>query len=218
MKKYPIYLFDFDYTLANSEEGILTCFHITFQKLGMPDAADDTIRHTIGLPMDRAVAKITGLAAPEDIEAFIEAYRVEADRYMTDGTRFFPQALPTLRALRAQGAKIAIVSNKTGSRVRERFLRDGATDLVDLFIGSEDVKNPKPHPEGIKRALSALGGRPEQALYTGDSETDAQTAKNAGTDFAGITTGTTDAKALSAYPHVLIAASLEKILPCTNTP
>ncbi len=216
MKSYPIYLFDFDYTLANSEKGILKCFHITFQKLGMPDAADDTIRHTIGLPMEEAVSKITGLQKPADIERFIEAYRVEADRYMTEGTHFFPEALPTLRALKEQGAKIAIVSNKTGSRVRERFLRDGAAGLVECFIGSEDVTRPKPHPEGIEKALAALGGAKSDALYIGDSETDAQTAKSAGVAFAAVTTGTTTAEALKAYPHVAILPSIEKILPSAD--
>ena len=41
---YPVYLFDFDYTLANSEKGILICFHRTMEKHGYAPVSDDIIR------------------------------------------------------------------------------------------------------------------------------------------------------------------------------
>lgn len=125
MKDYRLYLFDFDYTLADSEAGILKCFHCALRGTGYPDVADDAIRRTIGLPMADAVQQIIK-GTKEEARAFIEAYRPLADRYMTEGTVFFPRALETLRTLKKRGAGIAIVSNKTGSRIQEKFDRDGA--------------------------------------------------------------------------------------------
>lgn len=55
---YRLYLFDFDYTLVNSEPAIVKCFHITLQKLGYPDVPDERIKKTIGLPMVEAVKRI----------------------------------------------------------------------------------------------------------------------------------------------------------------
>ena len=40
---YRLYLFDFDYTLVNSEPAIVKCFHITLQKLGYTDVPDERI-------------------------------------------------------------------------------------------------------------------------------------------------------------------------------
>ena len=48
---HSIYLFDFDYTLVNSEKGIVGCFHRTLKKYGLPDVPDQRLRRTIGLPM-----------------------------------------------------------------------------------------------------------------------------------------------------------------------
>ena len=58
-------------------------------------------------------------------------------------------------------------------------------------MGGEDVKAPKPSPEGVLFALEHLGSTPEETLYIGDSTVDAETARNAGVDFAGVLNGMT---------------------------
>ena len=87
---YRLYLFDFDYTLVNSEQGILGCFHRTIDAWHLPPVTDDTIRKTIGLPMEQAVEIITGIHDAADIDRFIDDYRKDADIHMTPGTHFSP--------------------------------------------------------------------------------------------------------------------------------
>ena len=209
---YSCYLFDFDYTLADSSKGITGCFHRTMKAFGLPSVDDITIERTIGLPMRDAVRRITGLTDNGEIETFLTHYRALADTYMTANTHFYPEALPTLRALREQGAKIAIISSKTSHRIREAFVRDKAEYLVDFIIGCEEVKELKPSPEGIRLALSRFGLAPEDALYTGDSATDAAAAKNANVSFCGVTHGVTTAEELAAYPHLAVSATLQTVL------
>ncbi len=211
MNDYRLYLFDFDYTLANSEAGILKCFHLALRGAGYPDVADDAIRRTIGLPMADAVQQIIK-GTKEEARAFIEAYRPLADRYMTEGTVFFPRALETLRTLKKRGAGIAIVSNKTGSRIQEKFDRDGARDCVDLIVGSDEGIAPKPAPDGLCHAIKRFGVSKDAALYTGDSTVDAAAAAHAGIDFAAVLTGATRADAFSIYPHVLLLDGVEGLL------
>ena len=209
---YSLYLFDFDYTLVDSEQGIVGCFRRTIEKWNLPPVDDDTIRHTIGLPMEKAVAIITGLTNASEINRFIDDYRRDADIHMTPGTHFFPDTLPTLRALRARGAKIAIISTKTRSRIEEKFIADHCTDLIDRIIGCEDVTAMKPDPEGIEKAITFFGAKKEAVLYTGDSLVDAGAAKNAGVAFAAVTTGTTPAEAFADVPHVRIMNRLSELL------
>ena len=161
---YELYLFDFDYTLVNSEQGIVGCFRRTIEKWQLPRPADDAIRHTIGLPMEKAVAILTGLTDADDIDRFITDYKRDADIHMTPGTHFFPDTLPTLRALRARGAKIAIISTKTRTRIEEKFVVDHCTDLIDRIIGCEDVTAMKPSPEGIEKAIALFGAKKEAVL------------------------------------------------------
>ena len=205
---YSCYLFDFDYTLADSSKGITDCFHQTMAAFGLPPVDDITIERTIGLPMRDAVRKITGLDGDEKIEEFLTHYRALADKTMTAKTFFYPEALPALKTLRERGARIAIISSKTSHRIREAFVRDKAEGLIDFIIGCEEVKELKPSPEGIFLALARFGAKPEDALYTGDSTTDAAAAKNAGVAFYGVTHGVTSAEELAAYPHQAIGDTL----------
>lgn len=206
---YFCYLFDFDYTLADSSKGITDCFHQTMAAFGLPPVDDIVIERTIGLPMRDAVRKITGLDGDEKIEEFLTHYRALADKTMTAKTFFYPEALPALKTLRERGARIAIISSKTSHRIREAFVRDKAEDLIDFIIGCEEVKELKPSPEGIFLALARFGAKPADALYTGDSTTDAAAAKNAGVAFYGVTHGVTTAEELAAYPHQAIGDTLE---------
>lgn len=209
---YRLYLFDFDYTLVNSEPAIVKCFHITLQKLGYPDVPDERIKKTIGLPMVEAVKRIVGTADDAEAERFVDAYRPEADRYMTPGTTFFPHTVATLRRLRENGARIAIISNKTHHRIQEKFDLDGVPELIDLIIGSNDVEAHKPDPTGLLTALEHFQIAKEDALYIGDSFVDAEAARNAGLDFAGVTTGTTSHETLASYPHVAIFDDIAELV------
>ena len=212
MKNYKLYLFDFDYTLADSSKGIVKCFQITLDKLGLPAASPETICRTIGLPMREAVMLITQNRSETDCDTFIDIYKQEADRYMTPLTHFYPQTISLLTALKERGARTGIISSKTNYRIAEKFIQDGCAHLIDHIIGSNDVQNLKPSPEGIEAALRYFDVPKSDVLYTGDSYVDAQTAKNAGIDFAAVTTGTTSSTDFAAYPHTAILSHIGELL------
>ena len=212
MKNYRLYLFDFDYTLVNSESAILKCFHITLDKTGWPQRDDDTIRCTIGLPMLDAIKRVIDSDDDRQAREFLAVYKHEADRYMTEGTHFFPHTVSTLQALRARGARIGIISSKTRSRIQEKVDRDNVPELIDHIIGSDDVSAHKPDPEGIRKALAWFDVPPADVLYTGDSYVDASAAQNAGVDFAAVTTGTTSCETFAKYPHVKIMQDIAGLL------
>ena len=49
---YTTYLFDFDYTLADSSRGIVTCFHNVLTRHGYTEVTDDDIKRTIGKTLE----------------------------------------------------------------------------------------------------------------------------------------------------------------------
>ncbi|SHL06289.1 phosphoglycolate phosphatase [Selenomonas ruminantium] len=212
MKHYQLYLFDFDYTLADSSAGIVKCFQTTLQKSGLPTVDASTICHTIGLPMREAVMRITQNRDESACDEFIMAYKKEADRYMTPMTHFYPQTIPMLTALKAKGASVGIISSKTRHRIAEKFIQAGCPQLIDHIIGSDDVKTLKPSPEGIHAALKHFSASNDTVLYSGDNIVDAQAAQNAGVDFAAITTGTTPASDFALFPHVAILSDIGRLL------
>ncbi|MDE6794420.1 MAG: HAD-IA family hydrolase [Muribaculaceae bacterium] len=213
MKEYEAYLFDFDYTLADSSRGIVMCFQDVLKRAGYSDISDDTIKRTIGLTLEEAFAEMTGVTDSETLARWRKEYVSIADKIMNDATVLFPEVAEVLATLRERGAKTGIISTKYRYRIENFLLRHFDSLPVDIIIGGEDVKTPKPSPEGVIEAMERLGVKPENVLYCGDSVVDASTAVNAGVDFAAILHGVTPRSVFEPLPHVLITNNLIDILP-----
>ena len=209
---YTAYLFDFDYTLANSSAGIVICFQHVLQGNGYRNVSDDDIRRTIGKTLEESFSILTGVSDPAILEAYRKAYVREADVYMTAHTALFPETASVLAELKKAGKKLGIISTKYRYRIRELLDKGNLTRLFDIIVGGEDVKTHKPSPEGLLFAMEHIGVRPKDTLYIGDSVVDAETALAAGVDFAGVTHGVTTAEELEAYPHLRIMPSLSGLL------
>ncbi|WP_294479964.1 HAD-IA family hydrolase [uncultured Bacteroides sp.] len=209
---YKTYLFDFDYTLADSSRGIVKCFRIVLTRHQYVDVTDEAIKRTIGKTLEESFSILTGITEPEQLTAFRQEYRLEADLYMNANTQLFPDTLSTLKALKAQGARIGIISTKYRFRILSFLEEYLPEDFLDIVVGGEDVSAAKPSPEGVLFALKQLGSTPQETLYIGDSTVDAETARNAGVDFAGVLNGMTTADELRAYPHRMIMENLGDML------
>ena len=207
---YSCYIFDFDYTLVNSEDGIIGCFIETMKDFQLPIRDRDAIRATIGMPIEDAITLLTGLTGNR-MESFLNTYRRHADTIMTPNTHFFPDTIDTLKRIKNDGGIIAIVSTKTRNRINEKFVQDGYDHLIDIIIGREDITACKPDPQGINMALDKLNMQRSQAIYIGDSIYDAGAAQNAGISFAAVLTGNTDSQQFSAYPSVQMMSALSEL-------
>jgi putative hydrolase of the HAD superfamily len=88
---------------------------------------------------------------------------------ITDPPRWrpYPDTAGTLRALRARGTGIAVVSN-CGWDLRDAFRAAGLHDLIDVYVLSCEHGRQKPDPDLFARACAGLGIRSSQALMVGD--------------------------------------------------
>ena len=205
---YQLYLFDFDYTLADSSAGIALCFHKTLADFHLPDVPDEKVRGTIGLTMYEAISILTGKDDRTWQESFLRQYRLHANLHMTPNTHFYPETLPLLRTLKGRQKRVGIISTKTRNRILEKFEREGAADLLDIVIGCDEVTACKPSPEGLLHAIEHFGVRAHDTLYTGDNLVDAKAAESARIPFCAVTTGATEADAFRPFPHVAIVSNL----------
>ena len=209
---FSVYLFDFDYTLANSEVGIIICYRSVLLRHGHPDVSDDAIRRTIGYPVEDSFTTLCGVTDKATLQEYRREFIKEGDTHMAVNTYLYPLAVPVIKELKSRGKKIGIVSTKLNYRMAEILGKYGATSLFDIIIGAEDVKKPKPDPQGVLLAAEKLGIKKKEILYTGDSEVDALTAKNAGVSFAAVLTGTTTESDLAGLPKLMVMADLSGLL------
>lgn len=208
---YKFYLFDFDYTLANAETGIVKCFKLLMQQEGYFIPPDDEIKKTIGLPMIEAIRVLFKEDDDKLLHELKDKYTEFADIHMTPNTVLYPQTIPALRRIKESGAKTAIISSKTRRRIMQTLTRDNIADLVEFVIGSEDVKTHKPSPEGMFMAIERFGADKKDVLYIGDNVIDGEAAQNAGVDFAAVLTGNNVREDFFHLPHVKIMNTLAEL-------
>ena len=209
--RYKNCIFDFDYTLGDATKGIIQSVHFALGEMGLPLPSPDKVKQTVGMPLTDAFTFFTGSPDPGLKALFVQLFSKSADEIMTQNTVLFTDTAEVLALLRAKGAGLGIVSTKYRYRLLQIVDKFGIGHIFDVIVGSDDVKNPKPDPEGLIKAMESLGAARKDVLYVGDSAIDIKTAKNAGVDFVAVTTGVTEREAFLPFPHVAIVDSLSAI-------
>ncbi len=210
--KYKALIFDFDLTLADSSKGILICFKHVLEKFGYAIPDNRTIYNTIGLTLTDAFDMLTGIPDNPQREQMRIEYVKKADEAMVVNTFFYDNVIAILQVLQHAGIKVGIVSTKYRYRIVDTFEMQAHSHPYDEIVGGEDVDLHKPDPQGLNMMIERFNVDKGQVLYVGDSYIDAETAMNAGVDFAGVTTGSTAYEDFEKYPHICIANSLLELI------
>jgi len=84
------------------------------------------------------------------------------------------------RRLKADGTRIAIASSGSHRYLQHVIDLLELGDVIDGYIGAEDVTHPKPHPEPYTKAVAMLGLRPQSCVAIEDSATGTASASAAG--------------------------------------
>jgi phosphoglycolate phosphatase-like HAD superfamily hydrolase len=86
---------------------------------------------------------------------------------------------------------MGVVSSGNDCRINREIKELGLAGFFEVVICHEQIKNRKPHPEGLEMAMRALSCLPTEACYVGDTPEDIEMGKRAGTLTVGVR---------SAYP------------------
>ncbi|MBQ6787248.1 MAG: HAD family hydrolase [Lachnospiraceae bacterium] len=205
---YKAYIFDFDYTLGDSSEGIVESVLHALSQLDEEAKTAEEIRKTIGLSLRETYFTLTSSKNEERAEQFATYFKEKADEVMVASTQIYEPVKQVFTSLRENGCKIGIVTTKFHYRIDAILAKFHMTEMVDIIVGGEDVKAPKPNPEGLLYAIEKLQLEKVDILYIGDSVVDAKTAQAAKVDFAGVLTGTTTEEDFMAYRNVCITENL----------
>lgn len=113
------------------------------------------------------------------VEDEIEPHLAAAER---EGARR-SERLPTMDEFVDSPLPVAICSLNCEAACREALDAHGVTREVVTVVGRDSVGERKPHPEPLLTAVDRLGVSPERTLFVGDSDSDEETARRAGTGF-----------------------------------
>lgn len=206
--RYQAALFDFDYTLGDATSSIYEGFRFGFQQMGYPIPTLAEVRGTVGRLLEDAFTDLTGEADPKKRKEFYRLFIDHVEHIQASTTVLLPGALDLLRFLHGKGVKLGVVSSKRSTILKETLEALGVLELMDYVVGGEQVKAPKPDPEGLNDGIAALGVDKAHVLYCGDTTIDAGAAQNAGVDFCAVLQGVTPVDTFAPYPAVHIAPDL----------
>ncbi len=182
-------VFDLDGTLIDSAPALNHAVNGMLADLGRAplDLARTTsfIGNGVGKLIERALAA-TGGGAPAEARALFDARYAATPAALTT---LYPGVPEALGALRAQGLRLGLCTNKPQGPADKVLAETGLAPFFEAAVGARDGVALKPDPEPLRLCLSALGAEAGTALYVGDSETDAATAQAAGVRFALFTLG-----------------------------
>jgi len=189
-------------TLMDTSYIITECTNRLAEKFGLRAVSLEEMRSLIGLPIEDEWVVLWGRFEPE----WLDYYRGHFSSMERAGFREFPDTRSAVSSLRENGVKTGIVTNRRYARaVAEQCGIDG---LFDVFVGIDEVHNPKPHPEPLTEALSRLGVPRGDAFYTGDTDIDMRAAAAAGVTAIGVATGSFDAGKLTGAGAVYACRNL----------
>lgn len=199
-------IFDLDGTLLDSIEDLTYSVNHALTRYGLPTRTTKEISAFLG----NGIRYLVERAVPEDFadspmfEQVFEAFRDYYVVHCLDYTKPYEGIMPMLAKLKAQGVRLAIVSNKLQpavTQIQECYF-DG---IVDVAIGEGPTLRRKPAPDMVLEAMRQMKATPADSLYVGDTEVDIATAKAAEIPCVAVTWGFRDVDFLrSLSPDYLI--------------
>jgi len=197
--RYNTIIWDLDGTLLDTLQDLWLATNHALRTYGMPQRTLDEVRNFVG----NGVRKLIERAVPdgEDNPLFGEVF-AEFKRYYVehcqDNTCLYLGISETLKQLKADGKRMAIVSNKLQEGVTELHEKWFA-DTIEVAIGESSDVRRKPAPDMVEAALERLGVDKSDAVYVGDSDVDIATARNSGLPCVSVLWGFRDREFLMAH-------------------
>ena len=182
-------VFDLDGTLIHSAPSLHHAVAAMLADLGRPTVTLAQVTGFIGNGVaklvERSLAATGGADNTGRARALFDAHYAAAPPTLTT---LYPGARAALEALRAGGVTLGLCTNKPQIPAEKALAELDLSALFDVVVGGDAVAL-KPDPAPLRLCLSRLGADTDTAVYVGDSETDAATARAAAAPFALYTQG-----------------------------
>lgn len=200
--KFETIIFDLDGTLLNTLSDLTDAVNHMLAENGYPLREEKEIRRFLGNGAKNLIAKSLpqGTDNPT-VERCLAEYLAWYGPHAGIKTAPYAGIPELLKGLEDRGVKMAVVSNKGDSQVKT--LVKQYFPRISVAIGERVGVRRKPYPDSVTEAIKELNANPVTTVFMGDSEVDAETAKQAGLPFIAAGWGFRDKEELTIYAPAL---------------
>jgi len=213
MKQIFTILFDLDGTLVDTAPDLMRAHNHVMKKFGYPTKSTEEIRNLVGQGAGAMLGRsIWGQAKKEFgkvqnekikkemIDAFVDYYgkNIINESTLINGVKEF------LKWCKEKNISMAVCTNKQEHLAIDLLKKIGIYDYFEYVAGSNTFDYCKPDPRHLTNVIEILGGEIKRSIMIGDSETDANAAKNAGIPVVLLEDGYTEKNTTEIYHNHLI--------------
>ena len=216
-------LFDLDGTLVDTAPDLMRAHNYVMKKFGYPTKSTEEIRNLVGQGAGAMLGRsIWGQAKKEFGKVQDEKTKKEMIKDFTD---FYGKNIVNESTLingvkdfliwsKKNNISMAVCTNKTDYLAVDLLKKIGIYDFFEYVAGHNTFDYCKPDPRHLTSVIEILQGDIKKSLMIGDSETDANAAKNAGIPVILMEDGYTEKKTNEIYHNHLVKdfVGIEKIV------
>ena len=216
-------LFDLDGTLVDTAPDLMRAHNYVMKKFGYPTKSTEEIRNLVGQGAGAMLGRsIWGQAKKEFGKVQDEKIKKEMIKDFTD---FYGKNIVNESTLingvkeflvwsKKNNISMAVCTNKTDYLAVDLLKKIGIYDYFEYVAGHNTFDYCKPDPRHLTSVIEILQGDIKKSLMIGDSETDANAAKNAGIPVILMEDGYTEKKTNEIYHNHLVKdfIGIEKIV------
>jgi phosphoglycolate phosphatase len=200
--KAKAFIFDLDYTLIDSSEGIVHCFNEARKRAGESEVSAEKIKARIGIPIEQTF-ELYGSDGP--LARRDDFRKLAREGAMADRSFLLPGVKEAIPAFAEKGFRLAVASTKSHAEIEAILERLELNSFFEEIVGSDEVQNAKPAPDSLLLLLEKMGLAAEEAVYVGDHAVDVQAARSAGMPVVAVRGGpVTEEELKKELPDVLV--------------
>ena len=204
-------VFDLDGTLADTSRDLIAAANACFLEMGEGTAmldpeADQLVafhgaRAMLSCGFERMNPSLDRNALAEQFYGlFLERYRASIDTH----TRLYPGAVDALHALRDNGWRLCVCTNKPEHLALKLLDRLEILDLFLAVVGGDTYSIRKPDPLVYELTTSLVGVPVPSSFMVGDTKYDLETARSAGVGAVLVGFGPLGGEIASLKPDVVL--------------
>ncbi len=202
MNHFPLLVFDWDGTLVDSIERIVTSLQFASKQAVDINLSETRARDVIGLGLMEAITKLhPELDTPQHTDKLKDIADAYRQHYLYDNVvpaPLFRGVHELLNELREDGYTLAISTGKSRAGLEQSINEHQVADYFATTRCAGENRS-KPHPEMLHEIIGELNFSASQSLMIGDSEHDLKMANNANMQCIGVTHGVHDEATLSRH-------------------
>lgn len=176
-------IFDFDGTLADTLPLCFYAFQAVFKTYDNLDISSEAIKSMFG-PSETGIIRENLIHTDTDqaIELYYKLYEEEHNQYVIAND----EIKQLLLLLKNKDYKLGIYTGKAQRSLEISLKALEIENLFDSVVTGDDVRLPKPHPEGVHKVLDELEVDARDAIFLGDSDADILAGQQAGVFSIGV--------------------------------